>query len=56
MENWALVAIVIAALWIVGFVGLRVGYHDGYRQALDDRKLYDTAAEAEFWPQQEEEA
>jgi len=57
MENWALVAIAIAAFWIVGIIGIRVGYHDGYhdgyRQAVKDRKAYDEDAEADFWPEQE---
>lgn len=54
MENWTLVAIVVAALWTVGVIGLRLGYRDGYHQAEEDRALYDAAAEADFWPGQEE--
>lgn len=54
VDTFALLLIVIVSLWIVGWIGVRVGYHDGYQQALADREFYDVS-EANAWQGPEEE-
>lgn len=45
VDTFALLLIVIVSLWIVGWIGVRVGYHDGYQQALADSEFYDAIGE-----------
>lgn len=54
MDTGLLILIVIASLFCVGVIGLRVGYDEGYAQALEDRGFYDDVAR-NFWAKLEEE-
>ena len=54
MDDFAILAISVAAMLIVGFIGHCVGYDAGYEQAREDRKLYDTIDKSK-WAKLEDE-